>query len=267
MAKKHASSSRPSWASDDNASNLLDSILDDTKDAALAETEQLAQAVEAKRLAEEQAREQARLDQQADTQSRLQKEAARQEQLAARRTAAMKAITAADAPEPEQEHPTPTIIEHKELLPAVAVEPLAPVQPLAAPPQRVDPTPPPPQSSGVLYAALAAAGVAIVGAGALIAALAMPGYTPDPTPYPKVVMQPTLTRDLVTGEAFRPVPEDEPPAAIVEAPKASKKPKKARSGKRPTKPKTPKKPKKPSLGDLLGDDGDDIFGTMDKSSK
>lgn len=265
MTKKY--SSKPSWASDDDASNLLGSILDDTRDAALAETKELAQAVEAKRQADISAKRQVEEARRADTASRLEQEAARQVTLEKRRTAAMQAITAADAPEqiaepipiaaPLTHHPSPMPLA---ALPEVAVEPLAPIAPLAAV------APEPAGTSGFMYAGIAATAVVFIGAAALLAALLMPGYTPDHTPYPKIVMHPVMTRDLVTGESFRPVPEDEPPAAIAEKPDEIKKPKRPKRT-RPATTTRPKKPKKPSIDDLFGDDSDDIFGTMDKSGK
>lgn len=271
---------RNKWASDESASNLLEGILDATEDAAREEQSALQRAMQQREDAAREARQKQELQQREEASARMAREERRQEEVQQRRTAALRAITIADAPveapveTSAQPLPHASPLSEEEFqtrMSALRAEQAALYEATQQPRQPAPQAPPAP--SPWMAPLLAAAVVVLVGVGALVSALLFPSYTPDPTPYTKMVLHPVTTRDVVTGEAFSPLPQAEPelaaPAAAPDArgqkPKQNR-PHTSKPADTVTATTTVTKPK-PKLGDLLGNDDDDIFGTMDKSGQ
>lgn len=260
------------WASDEDAGSLLAGILDDTETAAAKEEAALQDNIKAKRereLAEREIAEQRKAE---ATRQRLEGEAQRQKQLAERRTARMQAIEiedlkangqwvdpaeqqAADPNAGRAEHQTPLPEEMQAQLEALQ-ERMAELQNQPTHQEQL----PVGEASGaspMVWFALAAAIIAVLGGSAVLGAMSLNAYSPDQTSYAKVTLQPKDERQLITQvgiEAIKPEP------AVVAEPEKPKvrRPSKPRSTTTTTKPAKAEKPKRPKLE--LDLDTNSIFG-------
>ena len=258
------------WASDEAADDLLADIFSDTATAAAMEEQRLEAEIKRREQQEEQRRheeEQRRLQ---EAEAKLRDEQQRQNQLEQRRTARMEAIKVEDL-KAKGEWVDPAIEEAKrkaeeerrireeaarqaEIL---AEQRLAAQQardaqaPVVAPAQVA-----PAKSNRGAFIALGAAAVAVLGAGAVIAAMTLGAYQLDPAPYAKITLEPKPTKDMLTVKGFTPLPKEEP---VVVAQKEDDKKRPARSGKSKSSPKSDDKAKpgkKPGLKlDLDGPGG------------
>ena len=259
------------WASDEDAGSLLAGILDDTETAAAKEEAALKENIDAKRERERTERELAEQRRAEATRQRLEGEAQRQKQLAERRTARMQAIQIEDlkangqwvdpaeerAVDPNQgraEHQTPLPEEMQAQLEALQ-ERMAELQNQSTHPDQA-PVGQTNEPRPMLWLALAAAIIAVLGGSAVLGAMSLNAYSPDQTSYAKVTLQPKDERQLITQVGIEAIKPEPAVVAEPEKPKA-KRPYKPKSS-RPAKTPKPEKPKKPKFD--LDLDSSNIFG-------
>ncbi len=272
-AVSNQAKTKQKWASDDDAGDLLAGILDDTETDAEQERARLDAQIQARAEQERQAREaeeRKRLD---EAEARLRAEQSRQNQMEQRRTARMEAIRVEDLKE-RGEWVDPAIDEAKRKAEAerarleaeaarareleaqqqaMAIQLAAAQQQAQQQAQQAQA----PRSKAPLFA-LAAVLIAVIGAGAVIAALTLGQYTPDTATYAKNTLAPKETRDLLILKAMVPLPKPEPVAEVAEV---SSKPAAKRSSSRPSSKSGPAKKvqSKPKSKFKLNLD-DDVFG-------
>lgn len=258
------------FASDEDASNLLADILNDTAMDAEAEQRRIEQELRAKEADEKRAREAEERKREEEAQARLNAEQSRQNQVQQRRTEKLQALKIEELKE-KGEWVDPAIEEAKrraeeerqrqaQLQAAIqqqvaqqqAAQQLAQQQAAAL----HAPTPEAKRGKGPVLALVAVLALVLV-AGGVIAALTLGAYKPDTTSYPKLTLAPKENKDSLTTAQFAPLPA----AAVAVASPTSKTTKStpradrdtAKPDKKPTKP-----TKKPTIFDIDGDD--DIFG-------
>lgn len=269
------------WASDENASSLLEGIIDETEIAAKQEEAALNEAIARQEQArsDHQAAEEAK--RRAAARERIDAEQLRQQKIATRRTEQMQALQGItpDAAQPnttqsaEDMHRQMSDLRHMYIDQQLGSEftshtstPTPTPTPASAPthrrhdPMTHDPVTAAP--SRARHVALGVLAILIVSAGSLITALTTQTYTPDQTAYTKVVFVPVDQLAPVTGESVTPIDRATPATA----PAATSAKEKRRPGKRSKRPKKPrrtkthtKRPKKPTFR-LDLDSDDDIFG-------
>ena len=271
---KHRNKKGQQWASDENASSLLEGIIDETETAARQEEAALNEAIARKERAETEQQAAREAQRRALAKQRIDAEEVRQQKIATRRTEQMQALQGITPEATEPTTPQSAEDMHRQMsdlrqmyIDQQLGQQLTPHAPTPAPaptPQRSASSPPhdpvTTTPSRARYVALGVLAILIVGAGSLIAALTTNTYSPDQTAYTKVVLVPVDQLAPVTGESVTPV-ERAAPAAAPEATPEKKRPgKKIKRPKRPKRPRTnTKRPKKPKF-QLDLDSDDDIFG-------
>jgi hypothetical protein len=232
------------FASDDDASNLLADILNDTAMDAQAEQRRIEAELKAREEEERRLKEAEDRRKQEEAQARLHAEQSRQNQVLQRRTEKLQALKIEELKQ-KGEWVDPAIEEAKQraeqerqrqaamqqaIQQQLAQQQLAQQQQLAT---QHAPTPEAtkPKSKGPVMALVAVIALVLVAGGAL-AALTLGAYKPDNVSYAKITINPASNAGALTLAAFAPIPKAEVAAAPSAESGDDDKPSKRSSGKK-----------------------------------